>query len=107
MFKVSTNRTFSRTVTVCVPVDGGFEDQTVKATYRVVPDEELSNSEGVEGQKADLRKMIVSLDDLVDDDKQPVSYSEALLEQLIAQSYVRIALLRKYIEAVTKVKKGN
>lgn len=35
MFKVDSSQTFSRVVTVHVPVDGGFREETLKATFLV------------------------------------------------------------------------
>lgn len=107
MFKIAKEPTFTRKVTICVPVNGGHSNQTMDVTFRVVPTDKLSDLNGNEGQVEDLKAIIVSLDDLVDDGGQPVPYSEAIRDQLIAVPYVRIALLQAYIEATTKAKAGN
>ena len=59
------------------------------------------------GQIAVLRKAIISLDELVGDDDQPLPYSDELRDQLLGITYVRIALLRTYLTAITKAKSGN
>lgn len=107
MFKVSAEPKFTHPVTVFVPTDGGHEAQTFPVTFRVVPEDELGDREGAEGQKEALRKIVAHMDDLVDDDEQPVPYSDAIREQLIGQAYVRIALMTAYIKAITKTKAGN
>lgn len=107
MFKVTAEPNFTRTVTVCVPVDGGHSAQTMKVTFRALPTDDFSLQGGNEGQLADCRKVIVSMDDLIDENDQPVSYSDAIRDQLIAMPYVRLAVLQSYIEAVSKAKLGN
>ncbi len=107
MFKVTTEPKFTHPVTVCVPVDGGHIDQTFKATFRVLDAGQLSDDSSVDGQMEDLRRVLVSMDDLVDENDQPVSYSEALRDQLIALPFVRIALISTYVRGVTKAKAGN
>ncbi len=107
MFKITTEPKFTHTVTVCVPTDGGHVEQSFKATFRVLDAEQLSTDSTVEGQIEDLRRVLVSMNDLVGEDNQPVSYSDALREQLIRLPYVRIALINAYVRGVTKAKQGN
>lgn len=107
MFKIAKEPTFQHTVKVRVPVDGGFEDQSLKVTFRVLPNGQFSNAGGVEGQIEDMRKAIVSMDDLVDGENNPVPFSDELKEQLIAVSYVRLALVQAYIDAVAGARTGN
>ena len=47
------------------------------------------------------------MSDLVGDDDQPLEYNDALRDQLIGVPFVRIALFRTYLEAVTKARAGN
>lgn len=107
MFKVSADPKFTHPVTVFVPSDGGHVAQTFPVTFRVVPEDEMGTADGTEGQKETLRRLVVHMGDLVDDDDQPVVYSDAIREQLINLAYVRMALMKTYIEAVTKIKAGN
>ena len=107
MFKVTSEPKFTHPVTVCVPSDGGHVEQTFKATFRVLDAGQLSDDGSVEGQIQDLRSVLVTMADLVGEDDQPVSYSDALRDQLITLPYVRIALLNAYIRGVTKAKSGN
>lgn len=107
MFKIAKEPTFTRNVTICVPVDGGFSNQSMKVTFRVLPTDQLSSTSGNEGQIEDLRRVIVAMDDLVDEADQPISYSDEIRDQLIAVPYVRLALLHSYVESVSKAKAGN
>jgi hypothetical protein len=107
MFKVTTEPKFTHPVTVCVPTDGGHVEQTFKATFRVLDADQLSPDSSVEGQIEDLRRVLVTMHDLVGEDDQAVSYSDALRDQLIRLPYVRIALINAYVRGVTKAKQGN
>lgn len=107
MFKISTDPKFTHSVTVCVPVDGGYKDQTFPVTFRVLPLDQLGNREGSEGQIETLQKVVVHMGELVDENDQPISYSDEIRDQLIAFSFVRLALLKAYIEAMSKMKTGN
>lgn len=107
MFKITTDPKFTHPVTVCVPVDGGYKDQTFPVTFRVVPLDQLPKGEGSDAHMETLRKVVVHMGELVDDNDQPVSYSDDLRDQLIQYPYVRLALLKAYIEAMSKMKTGN
>lgn len=107
MFKITNEPQFTHSVIACVPVDGGFDEQSFKATFRVLDADKLGTDGSVQGQIEDLRRLIVKLDDLVDEQGQPVPYSDALRDQLIGLPYVRIALVEAYTRGVTKAKSGN
>lgn len=107
MFKVVSEPTFTVPVTVCVPVDGGHKDQTLKVKFRVVDVDELGDATGLEGQQKLLRRVVTGLEDVVGDDEQPLAYSDELRDQLIAVPYVRAAMLQTYLAAIAKTKLGN
>jgi hypothetical protein len=102
MFVIDPNPTFTHAVKVQVPVDGGFEEQSFKATFNVIPTEEVADFDLGNGEQsaAFLRRAIVSMDELVGKDKQPVSYNDKLRDALLGQLYVRKALARTYFDAV-------
>lgn len=87
MFKVTREPKFTHPVKVCVPVDGGHREETFKATFRVIPIDDFSDTTTLEGQQELLRKVIFSLDDLIGDDEKPAPYSDELRDQLIAVPY--------------------
>lgn len=107
MFKVTADPTFTHTVHVMVPVDGGHKEQTFKATFGVISIEELEKVQDDEGQRGVLQKVLRGMDDLIGDDDQPVPYSDELRDQLINVPYVRIALFQTYLGAISKAKTGN
>lgn len=107
MFKVISEPTFTAPVTVCVPVDGGHKDQTLKVKFRVVDVDELSEAEGLAGQQKLLRRVVCGLEDVVDDGDQPIPYTDELRDQLIAVPYVRAAMLQTYLAAIGKTRVGN
>jgi hypothetical protein len=109
VFNVVTKPTFTRDVPVSVPSGDSFKEESLKATYSVLSDTDrdafdLATTEDV---KAFLREIIVSLDDLADENGQPVTYSPAILEDLLGLGYVRLALLTTYTRAQVKAVTGN
>lgn len=107
MFTVTQDPQFTHDVKVQVPVDGGHKEETFKCRFRVIPVEELDDLLTVEGQKLALQRVIVSMSDLVDDQKEEVTYSDELRDQLIGVPYVRAGLLQTYRAAVVKARPGN
>lgn len=109
MFNVVSNPTFTRTVPVSVPSGDGFDEQSLKATFNLLTDEEtaafdVSTTDGVKGF---LRAAIVSLGDLADEAGEPVAYSPAILDSLLDRGYVRLALLTTYTRSQIKAVTGN
>lgn len=109
MFKIVTNPTFTHEVKVEVPGDGGFDTQSLKATYRVLPVDEAKTHDlgSADGSTAFLKAVIVRFDDLIGEDGKPVSYNEALRDRLIGLPYVRGPLAAGYFEGVGGAKRGN
>jgi hypothetical protein len=107
MFKVTSEPRFSHSVTVMVPTDGGHKEQTFTCTFKVEDVEALDKLQGEEGQRGVLQRVVCGMSDLVGDDDQPLTYSDALRDQLIGVPYVRIAMFLAYMGAVTKAKAGN
>ncbi|MDE2595952.1 MAG: hypothetical protein KGL44_03645 [Sphingomonadales bacterium] len=107
MFKVNLTPTFTHPVTVCVPVDGGFREDKCKATFRVLPAEDLGMGDAQISQVESVRRILVNMEELEGDDGQPMAWSDELRDQLIAVPYVRAALIQTYLAAVTKTRVGN
>lgn len=102
MFKLISNPEFSHDVPVMVPVDGGHEEQTLRARFRVT-DADPDTTSAVDY----LKKVFVGVEHLVDDAGSPVAWSDAVRDRLIAMPYVRLALFRAYAAATTKARLGN
>ncbi len=109
MFKVTKNPTFTHTVKVSVPVDGGFEDQSMKVTYRVIGTAEGKkyDLDTADGSTQLLLATIVKVDDLIDDAKAPVTWNDDVRDQLFDTPYVRRALADGYFAGLRGAKTGN
>lgn len=109
MFIVTHEPQFTHSVTVRVPVDGGYEDQKCKATFRVLPVEEAGAFDLTDGaaSTAFLRRVVVSMDELEGPDKQPVQWNDGVRDGLFSLPYVRSALTRTYFAAVGGARLGN
>lgn len=109
MFKIVKNPEFTHTVPVLVPVDGGYDNQSLKTRFRVLPADELARHDfaSPEGTEAYLRAIVVRFDDVEGEDGKPVPHSDALMTQLLGVGYIRMAVLRAYTEAMTKARLGN
>ena len=108
-FKLISDPTFSRTVKIKVPVDGGFEDQSIKATFRVLSAETIEKAELATGQGSTkfLKDVLVKLDDIVGEDGQPVPYSDKLRDQIIQLPYVRRPLHDEFFAGIQGGGGGN
>ncbi|WP_305970449.1 MULTISPECIES: hypothetical protein [unclassified Mameliella] len=101
-FRIAEERVFTRTVQTA---DG----QDFRAEFVILPDDEMGevSAEGVEGEKAVMRKIVRRLDDIEGEDKKPILYSPELLERVIGFADLRIALLRAYNEGRIEARRGN
>jgi hypothetical protein len=109
MFKIINRPEFTHEVTVTMPVDGGFEDFSFRARFRLLPtsDVEGMKVDSVDGMKAFLKKVIVDLLDLVDEQDKPLTFNAKLLDQVLDLQPSRIALMQTYFAAVSKGRAGN
>lgn len=109
MFKLIDDLKFTHTVPVNVPAHEGHDEQTLEATYRVIGDDKLAtyNMADTAQMKAMLREIVVSLDDIVGADDQPVPHSPELFEKMIDVPFVRLALVKGYYRGVYSTQLGN
>ena len=109
MFKIAKTPRFTHVVPIKVPVDGGFDEQTIRATFEVITDDEFASFDTMtaEGLKDLVRKILVRLDDMVDEQDKPLPYSDDLRDQLLELPYMRLGLLRGYQSAMIGAKAGN
>ena len=105
MFKINRNPTFSHKVKIRVPVDGGFADHEFTARFKHVPWSELS---AVERDPAEqLRRVWIGWDGIANENGEALSYSDEAREMLIDMMFIRVPVLKAYVDAVTGVKRGN
>lgn len=108
-FKIVKNPTFIHTVPVMVPVDGGHVEQTLKAQFRVVPQDELvdHNLATPEGSERYCRAIVADFADIEDEDGQPMPMSDEVRSRLFRTPFVQIALIRSYTLAMAAARTGN
>lgn len=101
-FKLNKNPTFVTTATIAVPTDNGPQDETLSVRFRVLDDEalELPSPEF-------LKRAILRIDDVLDDEGEPVPSSEELISQVISLPFTRLPLVRAYMAALTGARAGN
>lgn len=101
-FKLNKNPTFVTTATIAVPTDTGPQDETISVRFRVLDDAalELPTPEF-------LKRAILRIDDVLNDDGEPVPSSAELVDQVLSLPFTRLPLVRAYMTAVTGARAGN
>ncbi|MCC7097268.1 MAG: hypothetical protein IT472_08825 [Thermomonas sp.] len=109
MFKIVAEPTFTHTITVLVPADGGHEKETLDVTFRVLSLDEVAKLDlaSEEDSRRFLQRVIVSLGDLADGEGNALPYSDKVRDQVLALPYARNAIAAGYFEAVGKARQGN
>lgn len=109
MFILDAEPTFTHEITARVPVDGGFDDQKFKVTYRVLPDATIAEFKMTEDGSAMsfLKAAVVKFDDVADKNDQPIPYSDRARDQLIGLPFVRNPMIAGYFAAVYPARLGN
>jgi hypothetical protein len=102
MFKLQKSPTFTATATLLVPTDEGQVEQTIDVRFKMLPVDagELPTDEF-------LRQVILRIDDVVDDEGEPLPYGPEMLEQMIATPFARVGLVKAYFQAVSGARAGN
>ena len=109
MFKVTNEPTFTHKVNTRAPVDGGFEEQAFKATFRVIDPEEADTFDisTIKGSSGFLRRVVVKLDELADAEGKAVEWNDAVFDAVLRLPWARSALARTYFGAVSGARAGN
>ena len=109
MFHFDPSPVFTHTVRVLVPIDNGHDEQTFDATFKVLPTDEFAVYDLSDGASSGefVRKVLIGVADIQNSEGRDVPWSDRLRDQLIALPFVRAALARTYLEAVSKATLGN
>lgn len=109
MLKIVKNPSFTHEITVNTPVDGGYKKETLKATYRVLPTDEVDGYKIHTGEGATefLVAVIERLDGVIGEDDKPLPYNDELRDRLIKIPYIRTALAAGYMDGVNGAAEGN
>ena len=106
MFKINTHPQFTSHVEVPL---GDDEPQVLTTRFQALPIEEAKvfDTRTPEGTTGLLKRVVIRFDDLVDDDGEPIAYTEALRDELLDLGWVRNALVRKYFLDLAGARLGN
>ena len=109
MFKINQKREFTHTVTVMIPVDGGYDEETFKARFKLLSADEMAEYDLLDGDGlvTFLNDVVLSLSEITDDQGKELPYNDALRDQVFGMMNARMALRDTYIEALAKTKRGN
>jgi hypothetical protein len=109
MFKVIKNPTFTATVKVSAPTDGGFADGSFTGRFKVlsISEAEDFNLLSSEGTKDYLRAILIGWEGVVDDSGEPLSFNDAQRDELLDIPYIRVGILNTYNAAMMGAKRGN
>lgn len=109
MFKLARNPEFTHTVKALIPADGGHEEQSFRARFRLLSAEDMAvhNLFTAEGTETFLKTVLVGLEDIVDEDGNPIPYSDGLRDQVISSIPARVAMIQTYNAACSKARVGN
>lgn len=109
MFTVTKEPRFTHDVTARVPTDGGFREETCKATFRVIDPEEAGAFDlmTTEGSTGFLKRVVVRIEDIADAEGKPIEWSDDVRDAVLRLPWARSALARTYFSAVAGAKAGN
>lgn len=109
MFKVIEEPIFTHDVPVMTPVDGGFEEQSLKTVFRLIENDEAEtfDTKTSEGTDALLGRIVVTFKDLTNESGEPIACDAELRRRLLNRPNVWRAVIKTYFAATTKVKEGN
>lgn len=106
MLKISKNPEWTHVVTVSVPVDEGFENQTCRVRYRLMDKVALEET-AQNDPEAILRATVVKVDDLVDMEGKALLWNDQVADMVFAMPFVQAALIKGYFRSVTGAREGN
>lgn len=109
MFTIAKEPTFTHEVTARMPVDGGFREESFKATFRVIDPEEAQAFDltTTEGSSGFLKRVVVKLHEIGDAEGKPIEWSDEVLAAVLRLPWARAALARTYFGAIAGAKAGN
>lgn len=109
MFQITKDPQFTHDVPVLIPVDDGHEEKILRCRFRVRGADDLAQHDlaSVQGTEDYLRAIVVRFEDVMDETGKLLEPSEALTNDLLALPYVRVAVIRRYTEAMVKARQGN
>ena len=106
MFKLSTNATFKRPITVITPTDEGETKGTFTAQFKRLPqsriDQVLGGYADDESDASLLDEILVSVEGIADETGNPMPSDDTTLAAVKDDSCARVAMVAEYFKAITK-----
>ena len=106
MFKLQTNPTFKRSVTVVTPTDNGDTKGTFTATFNRLPqsriDQILADRMDGDSDSSILDEVLANVDGIADENGNAMPSNDETLNLVKDDSCARIALVSEYFSAITK-----
>lgn len=109
MLDIDFKPVFTRTVTVNIPSGASIIEQNFSASFEAldVPEFNGFDLSTPEGTKAFLERVLVDCDDIVDKGGNPVAFTAAMRDRLIAKTWARQGLIKAYLNGFQKEAEGN
>lgn len=106
MLKVAKRPQWAHDITFSVPVDGGFDKQTARVTYRLL--EETGIDPAIKDDSlVILHNVVVRMDDLADEAGNPLEWNDTVRDTLFEQPFVQAGLIKGYFRSVVGAASGN
>ena len=109
--KLIKNPEFTHTVKVKTPVDGGHQEDTFKARFKMIAHSRMQEAERLcedeDKTRAFLREILINAEDIEDEQGKPLAWNDELRDHLIDMPHTRNALFFGYFEAFSAAKAGN
>jgi hypothetical protein len=100
---------FNTTVTFRVPSGDDVLEQSCRVTFEAIDNSEQDTFDLAtpEGTKGFLVRVIRSIGDVVDHNREPVPYTEELRDRLLDKPWSRSRLVAAYARGLTVAAEGN
>ena len=113
-FKVRKSTTYKWPVSVDVPVDGGrFSRETFEVEFRndieqsTLKDFADGLTDGTMIEQEVARRVIVSLEGFIDEEGEPIPYSNSLLDEILEVPMVAAQICQGYVDSKAGAKRKN
>ncbi|SPH20985.1 hypothetical protein ASD8599_01726 [Ascidiaceihabitans donghaensis] len=108
-FTVTKNPEFTTDVEVMQPTGNGHDKKILRTRFRVVPNSEANEFDlsTFEGTQAYLDHIVITFENLVDENKDPMICDANLRSDLMDLPYIQNALVSAYTSALVGAKRGN
>ena len=92
-------------VEVLVPADGGTtEKQEFTARFHILDETTfMKNADAAKDDKEFISGFLIGWSDLADEEGNEIPFSDDMRDQLVSQSYIKVAILKAYKKATNGI----